>query len=216
MTGTPPVSSAGTLIALLAYPGVDELDLFGGYALLAKAGSIAEESGAPPITAVITAEDPEIHGSGGVTFRAQEELSVLERAHAVVVPGGRGAAAAAEAPQLRRLLRQVDDRNARLYSVCSGALVLAGAGLTEGRTLAIHAAKRSQLTERGAARAVSGLLHDGRICSVGGDVRDSVKSVDLAFALLADLRPELIDPVTRRTEISPGRAAQQALQASSA
>lgn len=216
MTSTPPVPPAGTLIALLAYPGVDELDLFGGYALLAKAGSIAQETGAPPVTAVITAEEPEVHGSGGVTFRAQEELSVVERAQAVVVPGGRGAAAAAKAPRLRHFLRRADDRNARLYSVCSGALVLAGAGLTKGRALAIHAAKRTQLTEQGAARAASGLIHDGRICSVGGDVRDSVKSADLAFALLADLRPELVEPVTRRTEISPGRQARQALQASGA
>ncbi|GAU66483.1 hypothetical protein SSP35_03_01310 [Streptomyces sp. NBRC 110611] len=216
MTGTPPVPSAGTLIAVLAYPGVDELDLFGGYALLAKAGSVAEETGAPPVTAVITAEEPEVRGSAGVTFRAQEELSVVERAQAVVVPGGRGASAAAETPRLQRFLRRADERDARLYSVCSGALVLAGAGLAEGRALAIHAAKRTQLTERGAVRAADGLVRDGRICSVGGDVRDSVKSVDLAFALLADLRPELVEPVTRRTEIGPGREARQALRASGA
>ncbi|MFF5565773.1 DJ-1/PfpI family protein [Streptomyces sp. NPDC012623] len=213
MTRTPPDPHTGTLIAVLAYPGVDELDLFGGYAILAKAGSVAHAEGLTPLTAVIAAQAPEIRGSAGVTFRAQEDLTAVEHAQAVVVPGGRGATAAAGEPQLHQALHRAGQGNARLYSVCSGALVLAGAGLAQGRTLAIHAAKHTQLTGQSTVRAAGGLVRDGRYCSVGGDLRDSVKSVDLAFALLADLRPELVEPVSRRTEITAGRRPRHAAEA---
>ncbi|MFE0425824.1 DJ-1/PfpI family protein, partial [Streptomyces sp. NPDC058953] len=152
MTRTPPVPITGTVIAVVAYPGVDELDLFGAYAVLAKAGSIAEEMGAPPVSVAIAAETPEVRGSAGVTFRAQEDLSAVERAEAVVVPGGRGAAAAAGEPRLCRALHRADGHSARLYAACSGALVLAGAGLARGRTLAIHSAKRTDLETRGVGR----------------------------------------------------------------
>ncbi|SCF06581.1 DJ-1/PfpI family protein [Micromonospora haikouensis] len=206
MTHTPPDLSAGTVLAVLAYPGVDELDLFGAYAILGKAGLVAQEQGLAPVRVVIAASNDEVRGSGGVTFRVQEDVSAVTRAQAVVVPGGRGAAATRDDDRLRRTLRMAYDGGTRLYSVCSGALVLAGAGLAEGRVLAVHSAKRQQLLALGAKQAAHGLVRDDRICSVGGDIQISLKSVDLAYALLADLRPELIEPVARRTEVRPGRS----------
>jgi AraC family transcriptional regulator, transcriptional activator FtrA len=208
MSRTPPDPSAGTRIAVIAYPGVDELDLFGAYAILAKAGLVAEEEGVAPVQVAISSSDTEIRGSAGVTFRAQEDLSAVVRARAVVIPGGRGALGTRGDDRLRKALRAAYAGDARLYCVCSGALVLAGAGLAAGRVLAVHSSKRAQLLAQGAQRAASGLIRDGRICSVGGDVQSSVKSTDLAFALLADLRPELVEPVSRRTEVRPGRREQ--------
>ena len=54
-------------------------------------------------------------------------------------------------------------------------------------------------------RAVKRLVRDGRITTVGGDRRASVKSADLALQLLADLAPHLLEPVCARMEMEPGR-----------
>jgi hypothetical protein len=95
MSGTPPEANP-IRVTILAYPGVDELDLFGAYAVLSKAASIAvgrsvgarghvtAEPGSARAVPVpepgaaerglevhIAASSPEIISSGGVTFGAQ-------------------------------------------------------------------------------------------------------------------------------------------------
>jgi AraC family transcriptional activator FtrA len=184
-------------VVLLAYPRVDELDLFGAYAVLAKA--------APRLDVRIAASAEQITGSGGVTFTATAGLDAVAQADAVVVPGGRGAREAADDPELRKSLQEAEKRGASWYGVCSGTLLIAAAGLTDGRKVAVHHGKRDLLRAHPVGDVVSGLVRDGRISTVGGDQQVSVKSVDLAFALLADFAADLVREISERIETSPGR-----------
>ncbi|GIF15711.1 DJ-1/PfpI family protein [Actinoplanes teichomyceticus] len=199
-----PVTELPLHIAVLAYPDVDELDLFGAYAVLSKAGLLARPG---QVVTWIAAPRETVTGSGGAVVTAHRDLASVAEARAVVIPGGRGAAAAASDQRIGQALRDADASGARLYSVCSGALLVAGAGLAAGRRLAIHAGKTEQLRELGVEPAPGGIVREGRLCSVGGDRRPSVKSVDIAFALLDDFLPALGEPVMARTEIEPGRRA---------
>jgi AraC family transcriptional activator FtrA len=229
MSGAPPEANP-VRVTILAYPGVDELDLFGAHAVLSKAASIAadqsvgargpvsvelgsaravsaHEPGAAErgLQVRIAASSPEIISSGGVIFRAQAELTTLLTADAVVVPGGRGVRSAAEDAELATLLREAFASGAAIYGVCSGTILLAYAGLTRRRRVAVHHGKRNQLSGSLAGEVAHGLVKDGTITTVGGDRRTSVKSVDLAFQLLADYTPHLLDAVFARMELEPGR-----------
>jgi transcriptional regulator GlxA family with amidase domain len=208
MNGAPRERPVAAMI--LAYPGVNELDLFGAYAVLAKAAGRTEVATAHPgdtrgVEVRIAGDAAEVTGSGGARIGVQAGLDALVTADAVVVPGGGGAAAAAGDSRLTSALREAYGSGARLYGVCSGTLVLAAAGVTRGRTVAVHHAKRDLLAGAPAGEVTSGLVTHGRITTVGGDVSTSVKSVDLAFQLLADFAPHLVDAVGDRLEVRPGR-----------
>lgn len=194
------------LVAILAYPEVNELDLFGGYAVLAKAAELGTSALGNHILDVrIVAPHRELSTSGGVRLAVAEDLDFLGSAHAVFIPGGRGAIAAAENEHLVQALHAATARGTRIYSVCSGAFLVAAAGLADGRTLAIHAEKQDALLAGGASGVASGLLRDGPIVSIGGDLRESVKSVDLAFQLLEDFFAGSTAVVANRMEVRQGR-----------
>lgn len=195
-----PARTAGPDIVVLAYPGCDELDLFGAYSVLVKAAALGQG-----LRVRLAAREPRVTGSGGATVASAAPLGAVEAADAVVVPGGRGAEQACADEPLLAALRAAAARGAALYAVCSGALLVAAAGLADGRRVAVHHGKRALLRRHPVGEVVAGLTRDGRLCTVGGDRRESVKSVDLAFALLADLAPDAVEAVGARMELRPGR-----------
>lgn len=192
-------------IALLAYDGVDELDLFGAYAVLSKAAELPTTGSHPALT-VYLCGPAEVTGSAGVRFMVSHSTETLEQAQVVLVPGGRGAASAAKDPAILAALERVLDRGGRLYGVCSGSLIIAATGRAANICLAIHRRKRELLRSYRVRDVGEGLVREGAITTVGGDLRQSVKSIDLAFAILADHAPATVEPTASRLEIIPGRA----------
>ncbi len=70
-----------------------------------------------------------------------------------------------------------------LTSVCTGALVLAAAGLLDGRRAATHWAARDLLGQLGAIPEDRRVVRDGNIMSGGG----VTAGLDFALALVAEL-----------------------------
>jgi len=72
-----------------------------------------------------------LRAAGGVELRVRKVRGLLQRAQTIIVPGWRGVDVQAPAPLLDQL-RRAHARGARVCSICSGAFVLAQAGLLDG------------------------------------------------------------------------------------
>jgi AraC family transcriptional activator FtrA len=87
---------------------------------------------------VVGVDPPPISGGlGGVSIQADGDLSLLEQADLVIIPGWRGADQPVPA-ELCNALRQAHQRGARLASICSGFFVLAATGLLDGQRATTH------------------------------------------------------------------------------
>ena len=102
-----------------------------------------------------------------------------------IAVGGLGAIEASRLPSTIAIVRRVAPRARRVASVCSGAFLLAEAGLLEGRRMTTHweYARRLQQAFPGVKMELNQIyVRDGNIWSSGG----VTAGIDLALALIED------------------------------
>ena len=115
---------------------------------------------------------------------------------------------------IRDYLRQVADTAPVVGSVCTGALIVAAAGLPEGRQATTHWAYHRLLERLGATYLPERWVEDGKfITSAGIDMalalvaRLSDEPIALAWSGDAGVLGELVDLAVRGAEVDPGVAA---------
>ncbi|ROT29449.1 GlxA family transcriptional regulator [Micromonospora sp. HM5-17] len=93
----------------------------------------------------VCAETPgPVATTGGYTITVSRDLSALESADTVIIPGW----VPVEAPlpeRVRDALLRAHARGARLVTICSGVFALARTGLLDGRSATTHPARAEQL-----------------------------------------------------------------------
>lgn len=82
-------------------------------------------------------ESGSLRAAGGITVESPYTLSMLDRAGTIIVPGWRGMNVPVPSALCNKL-RRANDQGARILSVCSGAVVLAAAGLLDGKRATTH------------------------------------------------------------------------------
>lgn len=184
-------------VAIVIYEGFDELDAIGPYEVLTNAA----ESGADFDVALCTLE-PSSHvmASHGLTV---EPDGTLDDADLVVVPGGgwndraeRGAWAEAQDDLPDELERRHRD-DATIASVCTGGMILAAAGLLDGRPATTHRGALDDLRETGADVVNARVVDDGDVLTAGG----VTSGLDLALWLVERISgTEIADTVAREME----------------
>jgi transcriptional regulator GlxA family with amidase domain len=108
---------------------------------------------------------------------------VRGRIDTLLVAGGDGVLAAAADPEVVRHVRRLARGARRVTSVCSGAFVLAEAGLLDGRRVTTHWRRCAQLAERYPAVTVDPdpiFVRDGDVWTSAG----VTAGMDLALALV--------------------------------
>jgi AraC family transcriptional regulator, transcriptional activator FtrA len=95
----------------------------------------------------VALESRVVQATGGITIRASAGLQALQQAGTIVIPGWRNIEEAPP-PRLLQLLRKAYQEGARILSICSGAFVLAAAGLLDGRQATTHWLYSGQLAQR--------------------------------------------------------------------
>jgi transcriptional regulator GlxA family with amidase domain len=129
------VSSPRT-VAILAFDDMEVLDFAGPYEVFNVAGELGE--GGPFSVFSVGLTDAPVVGRGGFTVLPTHSLDDAPPPDILVVPGGAGTR-----PLLHdeRLIAWIKERAAEvelLLSVCTGALLLAQAGLLERRRATTH------------------------------------------------------------------------------
>ncbi|MEM8538633.1 MAG: DJ-1/PfpI family protein, partial [Pseudomonadota bacterium] len=85
----------------------------------------------------VKADPGPVRATGGITIDALDDLTVLEEASLIIVPGWRGATTPVP-ENLRTALQKAHANGARIASICSGVFVLAAAGLLDGKRATTH------------------------------------------------------------------------------
>lgn len=140
--GVPAAPQAPHHVAMLVYPGAQILDIAGPLEVFARSARwLSERWGfrVPAYTVELLADHPgPVATSSGLELVARRAWLELEGADTLLVSGGIGwAAVAADKAVLAWLADQVALRP-RIGSICTGALILAAAGILEGRAATTH------------------------------------------------------------------------------
>lgn len=128
-------NTIGPCVAILVY---DRLSLFEFSCAFEVFGLSRPEMGADWYRCILVgAEAVPLRATHGVTVTPEKDLSGLDDADIIVIPGWRGASE--DAPEeLLSALRTAHKAGKRLVSICGAAFVLAQAGLLDGRRATTH------------------------------------------------------------------------------
>jgi transcriptional regulator GlxA family with amidase domain len=135
-------------------------------------------------------------------------LDVLRNADTVVVPG----VDVVEDfdPEVLDALRAAADRGARMVSICTGAFVLAAAGLLDGRRATTHWYYAARLAERHPAVTVEPdvlFVDEGAVLTSAG----VAAGIDLCLHIVrSDHGAEVANAAARRIVVAPHRSGGQA------
>lgn len=140
---TPRAEQPTRRVSMLAFPDVQMLDVTGPLEVFARTSRWLVEHGRTtrPAYAVelIALRAGFVTASSGLGLRVDRTLGAVRGGiDVLLVAGGIGAHAAAEDPLLQTWLRRMAPRVRWLGSVCTGAFVLAAAGLLDGRRATTH------------------------------------------------------------------------------
>src|SRR5262249_46371363 len=116
----------------------------------------------------------------GMPVRPTTTIDQLRDPDVVVVPGTGRPDLMLDDDALTGWLRDVANGAAGIAAVCSGAGLLAAAGLLQGRRVTTHWAYRAQLASMGAEIVDERFVFDGRIVTAAG----VSAGIDMALALI--------------------------------
>lgn len=168
-------------LVFVVYPAFQLLDVAGPVSAFEHASRIA-----PAAYEIVLASEGggAVPSSAGIALPTQA-FAQLEMADTMVVAGGDGVSAAVEHVPLVDFIARFGERTRRVASVCSGAFLLAQAGLLRGRKATTHWRRSADF--RRSFPDVK--LDDDRIFINDGKVWTSAgisAGIDLALALIAD------------------------------
>lgn len=163
-------------IAILAFPGITALDAIGPYEVLARLPGaevvfVAREPGAqatdPPATALV----------------ADHGFPDVDQAEVLLVPGGVGRLRAQADPETRAWVRRIHAGSTWTTSVCTGALILAHAGILTGLRATTHWRAHHELAPLGVHPVGERVVEAGKVITAAG----VSAGIDMALVLAARL-----------------------------
>lgn len=169
-------------VLVVLFDGVQSLDVTGPLEVFAGA-----EKHTPGAYRLRTAslDGAPVRTSSGLTLVPDESLAEAPDPHTLLVPGGEGTRRTGRDPRLTDWLRAQGPRAERLVSVCTGALLLAEAGLLDGRRATTHWAYCAKLARDHPAVEVDPdpiYIRDGQVATSAG----VTSGIDLALALVEE------------------------------
>jgi transcriptional regulator GlxA family with amidase domain len=168
-------------IAILIFDELTALDAIGPYEVLSRIPGVelrfvAKEAGTKRTD------------TGALGVEADLALGDLVDPDVVLVPGGQGNRPLLDDAEVLDWLRTAHEGTTWTTSVCTGALVLAAAGILDGRRATTHWAYMERLASLGAEPVSERVVEDGKIMSAAG----VSAGIDMALTLAARMAGELV------------------------
>lgn len=188
-------------IDIILFTGFDELDAIGPFEVLQNAVPLGADF---KVRLVSLAGAGEVIGAHGLRVLAEARLGDEPGPELVVVPGGGwndhrvdGARAEAERGDIPAYLAERYEAGATIASVCTGAMLVAAAGLLRGRPAITHHSAIEDLRSAGAEIINERVVDDNQLVTAGG----VTSGIDLALWLVERfVSKEVADEVARRME----------------
>ncbi|MEU9138628.1 DJ-1/PfpI family protein [Streptomyces sp. NPDC048404] len=180
-------------IAIVLFDRFTALDAVGPYETLGRL---------PDADTVFVAErtGPVRSDTGRLALTADKSLAEVPHPDVVVVPGGPGQSAQMDNPVLLAWLRAADATSLWTTSVCTGSLLLAAAGLLDGRRATSHWLALGQLERYGAEPTGERVVFDGKYVTAAG----VSSGIDMGLTLLGRIAgDEHAQAVQLLTEYDP-------------
>ncbi|MFC8195175.1 GlxA family transcriptional regulator [Streptomyces sp. NPDC057298] len=202
-------------VLVVLFDGVQSLDVTGPVEVFAGADAQVGDPGGTYRIHTASPDGTPVRTSSGLSLVPDHTLADAPAAHTLLVPGGPGARD--PDPRVVDWLREHGPRADRLVSVCTGATLLAEAGLLDGRRVTTHWAYCARLARDHPAVEVDPdpiYVRDGRVATSAG----VTAGIDLALALVEeDVGREAALTVARHLVVflrRPGNQAQFSVQLS--
>jgi transcriptional regulator GlxA family with amidase domain len=196
-------------IALLIFPGVQALDVFGPTDVFSEANVFLPPESQYRLK-LISTERGALPCSSGLRIHADEHFSEADPHHdLLLVAGGPGIVSKPLEDDVHAWLREASRHSQRFGAICNGTLTLARAGLLDGRNVTTHwssAAMLSSLCPTARVEADRIFMQDRELYTSAG----VTAGIDLSLYLLAqDHGPELALRVAKRMVVFLQRAGGQ-------
>jgi transcriptional regulator GlxA family with amidase domain len=202
-------------VVIVAFADLQPLDVVGPHEVFAVASQSLVQRRSPRAGYTLEIAAPRtgrLTGEGGLSLYAGTALARLAAGRpldTLIVAGGLGARHAARQPRIVQQIQRAAGRARRVASVCTGAFLLAAAGLLDGRRATTHWAYADRLSAlRPAVRVDPDPIYvrDGRLWTSAG----VTAGIDLALAMVEeDLGHEIAIEVARSLVVFVRRAGGQ-------
>ena len=178
-------------VAFVLYPGITLLDMVGPLQVFSVLQGFNDQ-----YRPVVVAERIEpMPTDTPLTVIADKTFDEVPDPAVVIVPGGGAPTIKAMGdPVIRNYLRRAAGTSELVGSVCTGAMILAAAGLLEGRNATTHWSHHRLLERLGATYLPERWVEDGKVITSAG----VSAGIDLALALVARLTDE---PTARMVQL---------------
>ncbi len=177
---------------LLLFPRLTQLDMTGPFEVFSRVPG-------GKVHLVWKSREP-VRSDTGLAMLPDTAFADCPQLDVVCVPGGPGVAALMEDEEVLAFLRAQAPGARYVTSVCTGALVLAAAGLLKGRRATTHWASHDFLAPLGAVPEQGRVVRDGKFFTGGG----VTAGIDFALTLVAEMAsPEVAQAIQLQIEYAP-------------
>jgi len=192
-------------IAIVLYDRFTALDAIGPYEVLSRLPGAS-------VTFAAVEAGPVSTDNGMLTLIAERALEDVGAPDVVLVPGGPGEVATRAGGAVLDWLKEADRTSTWTTAVCTGSLILAAAGLLDGKRATSHWLALQELRRLGAEPVDERVVFDGKLVTAAGVSAGIDMALTLAARIAGDVVAQAIqlgieyDPQPPFDAGSPGKA----------